>query len=99
MIPIPIRPDQVRTVTGLPWRSCPQPCRRFGKTLRLRTQSLLQQSPMFGLGRAAAPRGPLFQSLNETVIKSPDNKLAHIILMICYHTLIAYCLRLCNIDV
>lgn len=54
---------------------------------------------MFGLGRAAAPRGPLFQSLNETVIKSPDNKLAHIILMICYHTLIAYCLPLCNIDV
>lgn len=77
MIPIAIPPDQVRAVRGGPWPTRPQPRRCFREAFRLGPQGLFQDSAMLRFGGVPQPRSPPLERLNETVLETPHNQLAH----------------------
>jgi hypothetical protein len=77
MIAVTILPEQIGAVGRLWWRPPPQPGGGLGEAFSLGLQHLLQDGAMLRLGGAPKPGGPLLKGLDQAIVETPDNKLAH----------------------
>jgi hypothetical protein len=82
MVPVPVPPDQVAAVGRLCGRSGSQAGGGLGESFCLGLKGLLQDGAVLGLGRPPGPRGSALEGLDEAIIQTSDDKLAHGILIL-----------------